>query len=184
MRLSAILGVSVAALALVPLGDAASGALADQALRQFVPPAGEIVLARSLIRELSDGKQIVVSRRYRISFVPIAGGYRVEGDLLGVTVEAPPILASLADLERRRADPGLFPMELGKDGLLRGQGPTPLDPELRAEAQAQAGALLIPRADSTVGRTEVGRVIGKLAQGGATSPWPADLFSANPGERC
>lgn len=183
MKLSAILGVSVAALALVPLGDAAGGAVADQASRQFVPPAGEVVLSRSLIRELSDGKQIVVSRRYQIRFVPIAGGYRVDGDLLGVTVEAPPMLASLADLERRRADPGLFPMNLGNDGLLHDQVPAPLDPGLRAGAQAQAGALLIPRADSTAGRAEVGRVIGKLAQAGAPSPWPADLFNAAPGER-
>lgn len=183
MKLSAILGVSVAALALVPLGDAAGGAVADQAARQFVSPAGEIVLVRSLIRELSDGKQIVVSRRYRIRFVPIARGYRVEGDLLGVTVDAPPILANLADLERRRADPGLFPMELGNDGLLREQGPIPLDPRLRAEAQVQASALLVTRADNTAGQADAGRVIGKLAQGGAASPWPADLFNANPGER-
>ena len=183
MKLSAILGVSVAALALVPLGDAAGGTVADQAPRQFVPPAGEFVLARSLVRELSDGKQIVITRRYRIRFVPIAGGYRVEGDLLDVTVEAPPILANLADLERRRADPGLFPMDLGNDGLLRGQGSPPLDPALRAEAQAQAGALLMPRADTMAGRAEVGRVIDKLTRGGATSAWPADLFNANPGER-
>ncbi|MGB7655956.1 MAG: hypothetical protein WBL74_10800 [Novosphingobium sp.] len=183
MKLSVILGVSMAALALVPLGDAAGGALADRAARQFVPPAGEIVLARSLIRELSDGKQIVVNRRYRIRFVSIAGGYRVEGDLVGVSVEAPPILSNLADLERRRVDPGPFPMELGNDGQLREQSPTVPDPGLRAEVQAQAGALLLPRAETMAGRAEVGRVIGKLAQGGATSPWPADLFNANPGER-
>lgn len=183
MKLSTVLSVSVAALALVPLSHATGGELADQTARQFVPPAGEIVLARSLIRELSDGKQIVVSRKYRIHFVPIAGGYRVEGDFLGVTVDAPPILSSLADLERRRVDSGLFPMELGTDGLLRAQAPALADPALRSEAQSRADTLLGTRANDAGGRAETGRVIGKLAQGGSASPWPADLFHANPGER-
>lgn len=183
MKLSAALGLGVLTLVLVPLADATGGVVADQAAGQFVPPAGEMVLARSLIRELSDGKQIVVTRRYRIRFVPVAGGYRVEGDLLGVTVDAPPVLASLADLERRRIDTGLFPLELGNDGLVRGQSQILVDPALRTEAQAQASTLLSPRAGDAAGRTETGRVIGKLAQGGAASPWPADLFHANPGER-
>lgn len=183
MKLPVLLGASVAALALVPLSDAAGGALTDLATRLFVPPAGEMLLARSLIRELSDGKQIVVSRKYRIRFVPIAGGYRVEGNLLGVTVDAPPILSSLADLERRRIDSDLFPMELGNDGLLRAQISNRADSALRSEAQARAGALLDQRADDSAGRAEAGRVIGKLSQGPSTSPWPADLFNANPGER-
>lgn len=187
MKLAAVLSLGAAALTLVPAGNASGGPMSgqgsDQATGQFIAPSGELVLSRSLIRELSDGKQIVVSRRYQIRFVPIATGYRVEGSLLSVSVEAPPILSSLADLERRRVDSGLFPVELGSDGLMRSQAPSTADPGFRTELQAQAGALLYPRTDGAAARAETGRVIGKLVQGAGTSPWPADLFNAKPGER-
>lgn len=184
MKSFAALGARVVVFGLIPMCTGAGMVLADRPARQFVPPAEDVVMVRSLVRELSDGNQVVVSRKYRLRFAPLAEGYEVDGVLLGVTVDAPPLLAGLADLERNRVDVGLFPIALGNDGLLSGQ--TPPAPAQSSEVRRQAGALLGARIARTeaVGGPGIGnRLLDRLAQNGATSPWPADLFRSRPGER-
>ena len=149
MKLSAALCAGVAALAVLPLGAVSGGARASQAIARFVPPAGEMVLARSLIRELSDGQRIVVTRRYTIRFAAVPEGYQINGELIGVDVDAPPRLASLAELERRRVDPGLFPMRIDRAGILHEKTTGPIDSAVRNEARLRAGGILgSPPADA------------------------------------
>lgn len=179
MKLSAALCAGVAALAVLPLGAVSGGARASQAIARFVPPAGEMVLARSLIRELSDGQRIVVTRRYTIRFAAVPEGYQINGELIGVDVDAPPRLASLAELERRRVDPGLFPMRIDRAGILHEKTTGPIDSAVRNEARLRAGGILgSPPADA-----ETSGLVVRIASGNGNSPWPADLFSARPGER-
>jgi hypothetical protein len=179
MKLSAALCAGFAAIALLPLGAASGGALASEAGARFVPPAGPMILARSLIRELSDGKRIVVTRRYQIQFTATSEGYRIDGELVGVDIDAPPVLASLAEIERHRVDKGLFPMSLDRSGLLRVQTDSPMDQPARSELRQRATNLLSPQ----MPQTESGALVGKIASGNGHSPWPADLFNARPGER-
>lgn len=179
MKLSAALCAGVAALAVLPLGAVSSGAWASEASARFVPPAGEMVLARSLIRELSDGQRIVVTRRYTIRFAAAPDGYRIDGELIGVDVDAPAKLASLAELERRRVDPGLFPMRIDRAGFLHDKVIGPVDPAVRSEARLRAAGIL---GSQSFGADASGPVV-RIANGNGNSPWPADLFSARPGER-
>ncbi|WP_309621546.1 hypothetical protein [Novosphingobium sp.] len=179
MKMSAALCAGVAALAVLPPGAVSGGAQASEASARFVPPAGEMVLARSLIRELSDGQQIVVTRRYTIRFSAVSEGYQIDGELIGVAVDAPPRLASLADLERRRVDPGLFPMQIDRAGILHDKAAGPSDPAVRSEVRLRATGIL----GSQSSGAETGPLVGKIASGNGNSAWPADLFSARPGER-
>ena len=179
MKLSAALCAGVAALAVLPLGAVSGGVQASEASARFVPPAGEMVLARSLIRELSDGQRIVVTRRYTIRFSAVAEGYQIDGELIGVDVDAPPRLASLAELERRRVDPGLFPMRIDRAGILHDKAAGPVDRTVRSEARLRAAGIL----GSQSSGTESSGLVVKIASGNGNSSWPADLFSARPGER-
>ena len=179
MKLSAALCAGVAALAVLPLGAVSGGTQASEASARFVPPAGEMVLARSLIRELSDGQRIVVTRRYTIRFAAVPDGYQIDGELIGVDVDAPPRLASLAELERRRVDPGLFPMHIDRAGILDDKAIGAFDPAVRSEARLRATGILGLQPSGA----ETSGLVGRIANGNGNSPWPADLFSARPGER-
>ena len=68
-----------------------------------------MVLSRTVTRELSGGQQLVVQRRYRVQFLPDGDGFTLTGAPIGVSVEVPPILARLGDMERQRSDLGPFP---------------------------------------------------------------------------
>ena len=94
------------AAAIMPVGAAGAAEPPAQAEQPaaFVPPDAPMVLTRSLRRSLPGGAEIRTSRSYSIRFVREADGYRVEGALIDVAVDAPPALAALATLERARGD--------------------------------------------------------------------------------
>lgn len=105
--------------AMLPLGTVASPGIAAPAPHApaFTPPVSPLILTRELRRPLADGKEIVARRRYAVTFTPVDGGYRVDGTLIDVAVEAPPALAALARLERQRTD-AVFPIHLDRHGLI------------------------------------------------------------------
>ena len=85
----------------------------------FAPPEGEpMLLTRTLRRELSDGKAIVATRRYRVSFARSDSGWTVDGLLIASEIEAPPSLAALASIEQQRPDDALFPIRLDAGGVI------------------------------------------------------------------
>lgn len=89
----------------------------------FDPPAAPMRLTRRLIRGLPDGSEIQVERSWDIVFARTAGGFMVSGQQTSVTVETPPSLEFLAELERNRLETGLLPMALGPDGMIAGGEP-------------------------------------------------------------
>src|SRR5690606_40612679 len=69
------------ALAALPASRAAAAA-------GFDPPLAPMLYTRQLERELPDGARFAVGRRLAIRFVREAEGFRVEGEQVGVEVDA------------------------------------------------------------------------------------------------
>ncbi len=164
--------------ALAPLSAPLVATAPDSAERQFSPPSGPMTLTRTVWRGLHDGKAIKVQRSYAITITPDGDGYRVDGTLIDAAVDAPPQLAILAELERQRSEPGLFPFRLDRQGRIQtpvaAPTATPSHPEL-----SRAGAALVanaPLAAETRQQTRamLDQVIG-AARGGVA--WPVDLFN-------
>lgn len=182
MKFAAAFCAGVALAGLTAAYAAAPGTAAEAP--RFAPPPGKLVLARSLIRELSDGKRIVVTRRYLISFEANGTGYRINGEPIGVDIEAPPVLGPLIDYERQRVETGLFPLQLLPSGLLDDQHTGPIDGATRDALITHATAALGPSTiPDPVERRETLAQIARLANRATTTPWPADLFHAAPGAR-
>jgi hypothetical protein len=142
-----------------------------------------MVLTRTVWRTLADGKQIVVKRRYRVAFERRADGYMLNGQFLDASVDAPPLLAGMAELERRRADSGPFPLRLDATGLIHhepaARGPDSPMPE---QALRQGQNLIRSSSLTQAERDEANALLSQLALQRATSAWPVDLFNPAPGE--
>lgn len=145
---------------------------------RFTPSDQPLVLTRTVWRNLADGKQIVVRRRYAVRFMRQGDGFLLDGRLLDTSVDAPALLAGMAELERRRGEDGLFPLRLDGAGRIRsgpgrlGQGSGP-----HAEAADKARAALAAVPLSPLERGESSLFLGQLAAGKALADWPADLFN-------
>lgn len=181
-----MVGAALAALSVAAPADLAGAAtIAPQADRDgFVPPRGPLLLTRELRKTLADGQEIVSRRRYAIRFVPQADGYRVEGELVGADVQAPPALADLAEVERTRSDDGLFPLLLDRGGMILEQRGAD-DPASTARTLAEARAFLARAELSEADRAAALAMVTRLQEQAraAGGNWPADLFRPASGRR-
>lgn len=180
-RACLLAGAAVLLTALAPVELARADASGPAA--RFAPPVEQLMLSRTLIRELSDGKQIKVTRRYAVHFAPTEGGFLLDGKLVDVSVDVPPLLNGLADIERRRDDSGMFPVRIDSSGtILAGQGSTPLGRPAYDEMTARATSVLagtgMPKENLQLGT----RFVSQTLQAAPRSPWPADLLRIPPGE--
>jgi hypothetical protein len=167
-----------AALAVLAVGDTALGAEDGAAHAQaFLPPSNPMILTRTVWRTLNDGKQIVVKRRYRVSFASRGDGFRLDGQFLDASVEAPPMLMAMAELERQRADQVPFPILLDPVGRIRQNNGAGNDNLARFEALRRGKDLIERSALSSEERGETGLLLEQLALQRATSTWPTDLFN-------
>ncbi len=143
----------------------------------FIAPAAPMVLTRMLRRPLRDGQEVVALRSYLLQFRPEGGRIRVDGLLLAVSVEAPPALGPLVEMERRRGDEGMFPMWLDAGGmLLPRSAPPPPNPERQRALQRTAsrlGLLALAPADEAQAQAFVAGIAASRA---GRTPWPRDLF--------
>ncbi len=101
----------------------AAGARARPAGR-LTPPPGPMLFRHRVLREMVGGARIVTERGFEVRFIPLEQGYRVEGAQVSSTIEAPPDLAQLAEIERKRVDTHMFPVNLDSDGFVLA-GPEP-----------------------------------------------------------
>ena len=184
MKLGALLLAGIAAATPIAAGHAAADTNTPAPGAKFSPPTAPLMLSRTVIRELSDGNRIAVMRRYKVQFVPSGDGFLLTGELVEVRVEAPALLGKLAELERQRPDPQLFPFVLDARGVLLAEaGGTPRDPRSRTHL-AGAAAQLIAGSGLPADRTAQGsNLAGQLTAGAPFSPWPSDLFIAVTPER-
>lgn len=148
----------------------------------FTPPQAKLLLTRTLHRPLPDGKAIVTRRSYAVHIVREGTGYRVEGTLVEARVEAPPILAALAEIERKRPDTGIFPILLDATGMIVGGGGpaarAPLDRAAVVAAQT-IGSSGLPALDMLQAQSFVSQLPSRAPR----SQWPADIFHPVPGSR-
>lgn len=180
-RACLLAGAAVLLTALAPVELARADVSEPQA--RFAPPLEQLILSRTVIRELSDGKQIKITRRYAVRFAPVESGFLLDGKLVDVTVDVPPLLSSLAEIERKRDETGMFPVRIDSDGtILAGQGSVQIDRGQREEMTARATAVMagtgMPRENLQLGV----RFVSQTLQAPPRSPWPVDLLRIPPGE--
>jgi hypothetical protein len=145
---------------------------------------GSFDLRRILVRGLSDGKAITVTRQWRCDMVPEGEIIRVSGEQIDVSVEAPEQLAPLAAIERRRKVTGLFPATINADGLLDqahiGTAPEDITAAINAAMDVYAA-----RGASAETRASAASFLSSLSQRSAEmiSNVPPNLFFPTPGEQ-
>lgn len=161
------------AAALLPLAMA-QAAPPSSATTQFAPPANRLILSRTLRSPLADGREIVSRRTYALSIVAEGTGFRVDGEEIDCTVDAPESLAGLAALERARRDAGPFPLHLDRSGLLVAEL-RPLRNDALHRASDLADAKLGRAIPNPGARLALLDFVATLAAGNHTA-WPQDLF--------
>ncbi len=171
--MKASFGRSIALAALVLAGTAAPGS-AQTAETGFVAPSEPMRLTRVLERELGDGNAVIVTRSWRVRFVAQGDGYRIEGEEIAVTVDTPPRLAMLAEVEREKPDAGPFSITLDAAGLIVDERTASAEP---IPGLAEAARTYLQRAPDKR-RAEAMRYVMAVQQAGARmrSQWPEDLF--------
>jgi len=176
---SVLLASAAAALPIAAISIAPTPVTAT-AITAFEPSPEPMVLTRILRRPLPGGIEISTSRSYEVRFVRENGGYRIEGELLGVEIDVPKQFEALAALERARKDSGMFPMR----GDLQGQLIAASDREQHDFAQ-QAGPLasnMVPTRLALAEARDARAFIASTAAKPVRTAWPGDLFRPSPGK--
>lgn len=176
MKSSALFLAGVAAILPSVVAGSAIGPNLSAPAAHFAPPSDPIMLTRTVWRSLYDGKEIVSRRRYAIRFVPRGDGFAVFGELIESTVEAPPGLAALAEMERRRVEASLFPLQLNASGRIV---PAPQSLDRGAHRQGARMAQQMVRASQLTNpdKDQAESLIDQLAGIGGGADWPMDLFN-------
>ena len=143
----------------------------------FLPPAGPMRYTRRLVRTMAGGHALVVERSFRVRFERARAGFAVLGEQTEVAVDAPAKLAALADMERKRVEAGLFPLQLDAAGRIAGETqPTRL--ANLDEVISATRAVIEQRALSPGERAEAAQFLALVHSSAASffSQLPADLF--------
>ena len=172
----------IAAAALLPFAALSAPFAAGAAVRQVRTPEGAFVLERVLVRELADGAQIVVTRRWRIGFVQAGAGMAVSGEQIFADVAAPVHLAALARIEQARSTAEMFPIRLDGQGRLASSG-EPQDSRAQLLHAIETGRLMFE--SGAAGSQRAQDAAGFMAQlagmgAEAVSTMPRDLFFPAP----
>ncbi len=176
MKVGALFLAGVAAA--LPSAAAFSEAMAAPSTNasSFAPTSNPLILTRTVWRELQDGKEIVARRRYAVRIMSDGAGFTVVGEQIDSAVEAPAALAALAEMERRRSEVSLFPMQLDANGQIlaeqRGFDPAARSGSVRV-AQQFVQASDMANADKVL----TGSLIDQIAKAGGIAQWPSDLFN-------
>lgn len=145
-------------------------------ISQFDPPDTPLILTRTVWRSLADGKEIISRKRYAVRIVPDGDGFQVTGELFESAVEAPPALAALAEMERRRSDPSLLPIRLNSNGRIMPE-PAAFDPAARQPGARVAQRLVRSSAIASADKDQADSLIDQIARAGGIAQWPSDLFN-------
>lgn len=145
---------------------------------RFAPPAGPMLYTRRLEREMGRGYRLVVERRFAVRFLPVTAGYQVEGEQVGVEVEAPEALSEFVRIERERTETGLFPLLLDADGSIAASMGVPVATRLD-EAVRVALDQLQAQPHTPAERSELERFVAAFHQGATRliTELPRDLFA-------
>jgi hypothetical protein len=156
--------------------------VAAQVAATFTPPQSAMILSRTQVRALPDGKTITTRRIYEVRITRAADGFQVDGHLVNVEVDAPPSLQSLVELERRRPDNGLFPMRLDARGMIVSVMQPGVNPSLD-KAVALVSERIGGSGLAALDMLQAQAFVRQLREGGGRSVWPSDVFRPAPGKR-
>lgn len=171
-RAAWLAGIALAA-PLLPAAAAEPAAAASS----FQPPEGPVLITRTVVRGLFDGKEVRAARSYLVWFRPDGDGWRLEGELRSVTVDVPPALEQFASLERNRTEPGFFPILLDPTGRIRPRTAPPLGDGARATAAAVGEMLIAGALTSSNARNQANTMLTQVIMAGnGGTAWPDDLF--------
>lgn len=162
-------------LAMVRVPAAAQDAPGPAVAERFTPPLAPMVLTRTLRKPLGGGHEVIARRSYEVRFVPDGDGFRIDGTLIAVEVEAPPELSAFAALERARSDDHLFPMRVDRYGEFTSSAKATADPAVRGSAEL-AHAEITRAALSPEDAAQARAFIDVVRQRPARTEWPRDLF--------
>jgi hypothetical protein len=171
----------LAGTALLPLA-AVCGAKPPAPQAVFAPPPAPMLLTRTLRHVLHDGRAVATRRSYRVRFARDGAGFRIDGALAEVAVDAPAGLEPLAELERRRPDTGMFPMRLDAQGLIVPTGDPPPS-EAQRQAIGTAAGLVAQMSLTAAESAEAQGFVAQFRTRSYRTPWPQDLFHPAPGKR-
>ena len=164
-------------LSMVPVATQAEDAIRPEPAcpGAFPAPGGPVDFSRQLRRSLFDGKEIVVTRHYRLAFVPIPHGFRIDGELVNTEVEAPDRLSALVDMEKARPDTTTFPIYLDHAGLIV---PVPNGPHPASAPKVQSLAEQMIAASHLKAQAQANQFVEQLfsRQGPVITQWPEALF--------
>lgn len=171
-----------AAAAILPVAAMSAAETPKPAAGLFKPTAAPLILTRTLRHMMHDGTAIVTRRSYRVQITPEGNGFEIAGTLSEVSVEAPPGLEALAALERRRPDPGIFPIKVDAAGMIVPAA----DPEPSRQQRQAIGTASADIARMNLASTDAEQAQGFVSQF-QTKPyrtyWPLDLFHPASGTR-
>lgn len=147
------------------------------AAKKVVCPTNPMLLRRELSRGLRDGKAIVVTREWRVEFNENGRGISVSGLQTSVSVEAPPALAKISEIERARSTQDMFPILLSQDGMILAAGEATSRASVE-EAISAAADLMAEKGLSVQTVSEQRQFLVQLQQTGSSllEQMPGDLF--------
>lgn len=158
--------------------DAFAQAGAGDAAPVIAPPPQPMIYTRRLVRSLIGGARIVVERSFAIRFTRSATGFVVEGEQISVEVETPEQLAWLGELERKRVEYGIFPLQLDHRGRILSGEYVWDGPEI--EAALRGVAERVEQMNASAGEREALKgFVTAVHEAGAhiVSALPTDLFA-------
>ena len=158
------------------------GTVSGQSSQHFKPPESSLLLSRTLVRSLPDGNTITTRRDYEVRITRAGDGFRVDGKLIDVGVEVPPSLRALAEIERRRLDDGLFPIQLDASGMIVA-GVIPDSVRSLGQAANLVSERIGGSGLSALDMLQAQAFVARLRSGAARSKWPDDVFRPALGRR-
>lgn len=172
----------LAAFAPVAASQWAKPALAQTGAGLFAPGATPCRLTRTVERQLGRAGKLTVTRQWSVRFSSAGRGWQVSGEQVGVTVDAPPVLAELARIEQERVEDSMFPIMLDPAGHMLVDAAATAESALN-DALQDVRQRLAARGVTGRDLAEAERFLETLqAAGQATvATWPRNLFA--PGTR-
>lgn len=144
----------------------------------FQPPDGPVMISRTVVRSLIDGKEVRATRRYLVWFRREDDGWRIEGELREVAIDVPPLLEQFAEIERNRVEPGFFPILLDSAGKARTRLGPPIGDASRARVLALGEMMIAGALVSTNARNQATTMLTQVViAGNGGTTWPVDLFN-------
>ena len=148
-----------------------------RATSKVTSPTSPMLLTRKLSRGLSDGEAVIVTRQWRLQFSQESRGVSISGEQTDVSVDAPPPLARIAQIEEQRSTADMFPILLSSEGVIMAAGENTSQASIDAALKA-AEEVMMARGLAQASAAQQRQVMAQLQAAGSSflDEMPGDLF--------